>query len=83
MNVKVLRGVKLRNTQTFGKQDPYCRLKLGGRTRKTRVCENGHKDPVWNQTLGFVGAGVGDVTVEVWNENSLSDSIIGVGVAKR
>ncbi len=78
--VKCVNATGLRSTQTFGKQDPYVKIGAGRVTRKTRVDENGHKTPTWNQTLELGNLAPGQtLEVVVWNQNSLSDNVIGTG----
>eukprot|EP00798_Chlamydomonas_sp_ICE-L_P025576 gene25576-11227_t len=61
MKVTVEFGQGLKDKDLFGKMDPYCILKCGGTTWKTRTAKAGGRDPVWNETLSF----------NVINENSV------------
>jgi stress response protein SCP2 len=70
----------LRSTQTFGKQDPYVKVIHGRAVRKTRVDENGSRTPNWGEQLldmGKIPLG-STLKLEVWNENNMSDCVIGV-----
>lgn len=55
--VNCLRGRHLKDTDTFGRQDPYLVFKLGGQavnqTKKTKVDTDGGTDPVWNERVLF------------------------------
>ena len=81
-------AARLRSTQMFGKQDPYVIVYVKGanqrRRVKTHVNEDGGKNPAWNQTLAsldYIHADKSDrIVFEVWNENSMSDSLIGQAV---
>ena len=75
----------LRSTQMFGKQDPYVIAFVEGdnqrRRVKTHTDEDGGCNPSWNRklaSLDYLKADKSDVVVfEIWNENSMSDSLIG------
>ncbi|KAG2494662.1 hypothetical protein HYH03_007178 [Edaphochlamys debaryana] len=68
----------LTNVDRFGRQDPYCVLRVGGRALRTRVANKAGRNPVWNET--FELSGVIDNAVEVVIKDSnrvLSDKLIG------
>ena len=48
LHVKVIEARLTRDVETFGKQDPYVKITYMGVPVKTRVHENGGKNPVWN-----------------------------------
>jgi hypothetical protein len=89
LKVKAQRGRNLKDTQTFGKQDPYCRAYLlPGETpdARTKCCEGGDTEPIWGVehqpmlTLALPGEGESAkerLVVELWNENSMVDDLIG------
>ena len=81
LSITVVNGRNLRSTQTFGKQDPYVKIKCNRLTRKTRTDENGSCNPNFNSQMLELGKVVAGTILhfETWNENSMSDSIIGVG----
>ncbi len=39
----------IHDTEVFGKMDPYCLIKVGGLTKKTKVHNNGGKKPRWGE----------------------------------
>lgn len=41
LQVRAVSARNLLDKQTFGKQDPYCKLTLRGRSQRTRVHDNG------------------------------------------
>ncbi len=45
--IKVKEGRLLRDTEVFGKMDPYCLLEIRGQRFKTKVHESGGKNPHW------------------------------------
>jgi hypothetical protein len=82
LEVNVLDGMRLKDTQTFGKQDPYCVLRVGEQSDRTKTCRDGGTRPRWNERLNFTLQGHETaVNVEVWNANSMrSDSYIGAAL---
>ena len=44
----------------FGKQDPYLIIKYRNEVHKTRVIEEGGKNPVWNEKFVFHIASISD-----------------------
>ena len=83
VTVNCVNAVSLRSTQTFGKQDPYVKVIYGRSTRKTRVHDDGSRNPTWNQkiVMGTIPLN-GLLKLEVWNENNMSDCVIGVASMK-
>ncbi|RLN98386.1 hypothetical protein BBJ28_00010338 [Nothophytophthora sp. Chile5] len=53
LHVRACSARNLLDKQTFGKQDPFCKLSLRSKSFKTRVHDNGHKTPVWNEVFVF------------------------------
>ena len=45
--MKIERGELIRDTEMFGKMDPYCTIVFGKEKLKTKVHNNGGKKPVW------------------------------------
>ncbi|KAG8920392.1 hypothetical protein FRC01_000786, partial [Tulasnella sp. 417] len=50
--VVVLRAKNLPN-KTFGKQDPYCVLKLDDQSLRTKAVKRGGQHPEWDEELRF------------------------------
>lgn len=42
-----MKAILTRDTDTFGKMDPYCILNFNGIEFKTSVHKSGGKEPVW------------------------------------
>jgi hypothetical protein len=85
--VAVLSAIRLRDTQTFGKQDPYVVLKCGGHadTFRTKVCRDGGTAPKWNERFTFALAGTegNELNLRIWNKNTMtSDKCIGSATVK-
>eukprot|EP00946_MAST-07B_sp_MAST-7B-sp1_P004817 g4817.t1 len=77
----ICEAARLRKTQMFGTQDPFVVVKMKNNPRvKTRVDEDGGTAPSWQQVLPSFTFQPGEdnlVHFEIWNENSLSDTLIG------
>jgi len=49
--VRPLSAKLTRDTELFGKMDPYCKIILGNQKVQGQVCKNGGKHPHWDDTL--------------------------------
>ncbi|KDO29388.1 hypothetical protein SPRG_05925 [Saprolegnia parasitica CBS 223.65] len=79
LHVRAVSARNLHDAQTFGKQDPYCKISVGHRTFKTRVHDNGGRNPVWNDKFVFEVADMqlSQLVIEIWDSNYTSDDYIG------
>ena len=75
--VEVHKAHSLKDTQTFGTQDPFVRIKLGSKTLKTNVHDDGGNTGVWNYSGNFSYKNEPFLTFEVWNDNVMADNLIG------
>ena len=67
-----------RDTETFGKMDPYCQLEYQGKKMKTRTHNGGGKHPVWNDTLSIVPMNFSDeIKLHVNDEDVGTDDKVG------
>lgn len=67
-----------RNTETFGKMDPYCIVKYREEEHKTQTKNNAGKTPVWNQTFDLDIKYIGDdIEVSVLDEDVCKSDLIG------
>jgi hypothetical protein len=74
LTLTVHRGEELRDVQLIGKQDPYCELTIGSEKFKTKVHDDGGKNPVWNQAFLFNLDGKSDkLSVLIKDKEVLSD----------
>jgi len=78
----VLSAIRLRDTQVFGKQDPYVVLRCGeskANQQRTKVCKDGGTAPTWNERFTFTLTNdETEIDVRIWNSNTLkSDTQIG------
>ena len=71
LSITVVNGRNLRSTQTFGKQDPYVKIKCNRLTRKTRTDDNGSCNANFNSHMLEMGKVVAGTILhfETWNEN--------------
>uniref|UniRef100_A0A7S2QT99 C2 domain-containing protein n=1 Tax=Chlamydomonas chlamydogama TaxID=225041 RepID=A0A7S2QT99_9CHLO len=73
-------GQNLKDQDWFGRQDPYCIVKCGTQTFKSRTCTDGGKNPVWNETFRFNVINENDISITCMDEDTLSrDDLIGQG----
>ena len=89
MTVRVQRARNLKDTEFFGKQDPYVLCYLlpeqeGAERPRTKCVEDGDTDPIWAADHDNVlklpipqGDGPRRLAVEIWNENAALDDLIG------
>ncbi|CAM9678681.1 unnamed protein product, partial [Chrysoparadoxa australica] len=73
----------LKNVQLVGRQDPYLKLWAGpgGQTVKTKVCDNGGKRAVWDESFMFSVEKCLDDSLyfEIKNKNITDSTLIGYG----
>uniref|UniRef100_K3WB40 C2 domain-containing protein n=1 Tax=Globisporangium ultimum (strain ATCC 200006 / CBS 805.95 / DAOM BR144) TaxID=431595 RepID=K3WB40_GLOUD len=79
LHVRAVSARNLLDKQTFGRQDPYCKLTVRNRTFKTRVHDNGDKSPVWNERFTFevYDPQLDQLRIEVKDKNFTASVLIG------
>lgn len=83
LKITVVHGKLTKDLETFGKQDPYVKITYMGTPYKTRVHQNGGKNPVWNQTFEFrIGSINDEILVEVKDEDVVGAKMIGKATIK-
>jgi Ca2+-dependent lipid-binding protein len=75
--IKPLRAELTRDTDTFGKMDPFIRLIYEGQEYNSSVCYKGGKTPVWNDTLVFPLTGSGAVRFIVLEKDGSDEDLVG------
>mmetsp|Transcript_14112 Transcript_14112/g.30604 ORF Transcript_14112/g.30604 Transcript_14112/m.30604 type:complete len:300 (-) Transcript_14112:867-1766(-) len=80
LKVTVEYAKDLKDSDLFGKQDPYCVLKLGTQTFKTKVVKNGGTSPVFNETFVFNVINDNSLIVEVYDSDMFKDDHLGTAV---
>ena len=54
LHIKIASASLTRDTETFGKMDPYLELSIGGnQIHKTAVLDGAGKTPEWNEEVDF------------------------------
>lgn len=53
MEVKIIRGILYKNTEMFGKMDPFVQLEYNKIKQKTPTIDEGGETPVWDHTFTF------------------------------
>ncbi len=72
-----------RDTEVFGKMDPYLVIEYHGHKHKTHVHHNGGKHPHWNKTFELqVHSLSDDMIIKVFDEDMMSDDFVGMGIVK-
>ena len=66
-----------RDTELFGKMDPYCLLKTGDQKAMTSVKMDAGKVCQWNETFTFYVKEDDVVKFQVWDEDPGSDDLVG------
>jgi Ca2+-dependent lipid-binding protein len=67
-----------RDTETFGKMDPYVVLKIGSQVFKTDIHNDGGKFPSWKNEFNAQLQGNESVVIQVWDKDSASsDDLVG------
>ena len=54
LNINVHSAVKLLDTETFSKIDPFCEVEYQGKKVKTKFLPNAGQNPVWNESFDFI-----------------------------
>jgi len=77
--ITAVRGVGLKNMETFGKQDPYLLVFYGKVKHRSRTHESAGKAPVWNQKLPTIDCDGKQQSfrIEAWDDDIGSDDFIG------
>ena len=84
LKITVVEANLTRNTETFGKMDPYVKLETRMQKFKTTTINSGGKTPKWTgQTFQIDVKYIGDdLNLSVWDEDVGSDDIVGSAVIK-
>ncbi|CAM8971730.1 unnamed protein product [Rhodiola kirilowii] len=73
IEVTVVSGNRLKDTEWLSRQDPYVLVKYGGKVYRTATCTDGGRDPKFCDTFRFkLFEGLREVEISVYNSNTLS-----------
>lgn len=70
----------VRNTETFGKMDPYVKITCGKKSVKTKYIDEAGQKPVWDATVNLDIENPdpkAEVLIEVWDKDVTYDDMIG------
>ncbi|CAM8977273.1 unnamed protein product [Rhodiola kirilowii] len=81
LQVTVLRGIQLKETNTFTNQNPFVKLEYGSKERRTVTVKGGGANPSFQDRFEFkLIQGIEILKVTVYNERTLGKTIlIGTG----
>jgi len=78
LDVHVLSGRELKNSQTFGRQDPYFIIQLGQKHFVSKVATDAGTKPVWNERFIFEVTDEKKLYITIKNKNTITtDDILG------
>ncbi|GAB4835079.1 hypothetical protein Ancab_039412 [Ancistrocladus abbreviatus] len=81
LEVTVVAGQNLKDTEWISRQDPYVCLEYGSTKFRTRTYTDGGKNPVFQEKFLFpLIEGLREINLVVWNSNTITfDDFIGSG----
>lgn len=78
--VKVIGCRLTRDTELFGKMDPYCLLQTGDQKAMTSIKKDAGKKCEWNESFTFYVKQDDVIKFQVWDEDPGTDDLVGEGV---
>ena len=63
----------LKDTDTFGKMDPFCIVKCGSNIKKSSVAEDQGKKPVWPDSFSFDRTDEDSVLIQVYDRSKVGN----------
>ena len=83
LKIRVKEGRLFRDTETFGKMDPYCVLTFKTQKFKTRTHQDGGKNPKWGDEFEIRINDLHDeIKFSIMDEDVTSDDTVGFGLVK-
>jgi len=77
--IRPLSAKLTKDTEFFGKMDPYCKFILGSSVLKSQVSKDGGKNPNWSDQISMRRNLEDIIVVEVWDSALGKDEFIGSG----
>lgn len=78
LHITCIEAKLTRDTETFGKMDPYCVITVNGKKNKTKVLDGAGKTPKWNQAFDIPVEGLNQILdIAVFDEDTMSDDKVG------
>ena len=78
IQLKIISAQLNKDKDTFGKQDPYVKIQTAQGEQRTRVHNNGGKNPNWGDV--FTIPMNSPITLSVWDKDVGADDLIGTAV---
>jgi Ca2+-dependent lipid-binding protein len=76
--LNIIEGQLTRDTEFFGKMDPFIVVETNGHKYRTPVVSEGGKNPVWNKVFFIPVSSMGDeLTLTCYDEDKLSNDVVG------
>ncbi|OQR81542.1 hypothetical protein THRCLA_11627 [Thraustotheca clavata] len=79
LDIRVVCARNLHDAQLIGRQDPYCKIIVGGCEFQTGIAFDGGRDPIWNQVFAaqVYNPQIDEIIIEIWDESFLGNGYIG------
>ena len=78
INITIIQGKLYRNTESIGKMDPFVELDYQGKKYTTKVAEDGHKNPLWNESFEIPIDSLDDeIKISCYDQDSYSNDLNG------
>lgn len=77
LTISILKGKLYRDTETIGKMDPFVEIEYNEKQYKTKVHEDGGKNPVWNESFDIPIQSMSDyLRITCYDEDALSNDMV-------
>jgi hypothetical protein len=78
LDIRICGARKLKNTQVFGKIDPFCKVTLEGKQYTTHTANN-TTEPIWDEVFKFnvKDENSSRLHFAIWDKNVVSDDFLG------
>ncbi len=53
LELQIKKAKIYKNTELFGKMDPYVKFEVFSKIFRTKTIDQGHQDPEWNETFSI------------------------------
>ena len=80
LTLTILKATQNDTGDTWGKQDPYIKMKNGVLEFQTKVCEDGGGEPTWNETFELKVLDSAKIPLTVFDSDPGSDDQLCEGV---
>ena len=78
LTISIIKGKLYRDTETMGKMDPFVEIEYNEKQYKTKVHEDGGKNPEWNESFDIPIQSMSDqVRITCYDEDALSNDLVG------